>query len=212
MKVIEFRDAHRKKHFDHFNNMSYPHFQVTAMVPVTHLVKYIKREGFHFTSAIVYWLTKTAHGLPRLKQRIREDVIVEHDRLDPSFAVSSDLSDVFSFCTVAYDPNWYIFENRSVAMIRKMKTEPSFEDEPGKDNFLFMSSIPWVSFTAIQHPVSMPADSVPRIVWGKLTTSGGDDLLPLSIQAHHALVDGHDLGLFFEKCSSSAESPIQLFT
>jgi chloramphenicol O-acetyltransferase type A len=211
MKIIEFTDPHRKKHFNHFNSMSYPHFQVTSSISVTSLIKYIKREGFHFTSAIVYWLSKVAHEIPQLRWRIRKEIIVEHDRLDPSFAVMPDVSDVFSFCTVEYDPNWYIFENRSLATIKKMRSNPSFEDEEGKDNFLFMSALPWVSFTGIQHPVSMPVDSVPRITWGKSQIVGVEEMLPLAIQAHHALVDGKDLGLFFEKCVAYASTPQLLY-
>lgn len=192
--------------------MSYPHFQISAQIPVYNIVKYIKKEDWHFTSAVVYWLSVAAHEVPTLKWRIRDNEIIEHEVLDPSFAVLPEVSDVFSFCTVEFDKNWHIFQLRCQAEIDKMKSQPSFEDEEGKDNFLFMSGLPWVSFTGIQHPISMPADSIPRVTWGKTHTQGSDLMMPIAIQAHHGLVDGKDLGRFFMVCEALARDPVRLFT
>ena len=212
LKKIKFEDPHRIKHFEHFNSMNYPHFQVTSRVDVTELYKFIKVQNLHFTSAVVYWLCRAAHDVRVLKWRIRDDEIVEHQFLDPSFAIISEKSEAFSFCTVEYTPNWEIFQRRSIDEIERMKEEPSFEDEEGKDNFLFMSCLPWIDFTSIQHPVSMPADSVPRILWGKFVEKPGIIDVAISIQAHHALVDGKDLGQFFQELQGMADSPTAIFS
>ena len=48
-----------------------------------------------------------------------------------------------------------------------------FEDEEGRDDFLFLSAIPWISFTSFSHAMHYtPADSVPRITWGKSFKEG----------------------------------------
>ena len=111
--------------------MSYPHFQVSANIRVDHLTRYIKRSDYHFTSAIVYWLTCAAHEVESLKWRIRGEDIVEHDILDPSFAVETEASDVFSFCTVAFDRDWDTFQNRSLDEIQRMRKDPGAEDQNG---------------------------------------------------------------------------------
>jgi len=37
-----------------------------------------------------------------------------------------------------------------------------------RNHFGFFSTIPWVSFTSFSHPMQLhPADSVPRLAWGK---------------------------------------------
>lgn len=211
MKLIQFFDPHRRKHFEFFKAMSYPHFQITSNVPITEFQRVVRKENFHFTSAIVFLLTKAAIEIPNFKWRIRGDQVIEHDTLDPSFAVHTDASEVFSFCTVEYDANWHIFQLRSKTQIENMRLDPSFEDEQGKDDFLFMSSVPWVHFTGIQHPVSMPADSIPRITWGKIENKSNGQMMPLSVQAHHGLVDGRDMGLYFQKVQSYAADPNSLF-
>ena len=44
-----------------------------------------------------------------------------------------------------------------------------------------------------------PHDSVPRITWGKYFKTADKILMPLSVQAHHALIDGRHMGKYFEK-------------
>jgi chloramphenicol O-acetyltransferase type A len=57
----------------------------------------------------------------------------------------------------------------------------------------------WVSFTQISHPLPLnPPDSFPRITWGKFFDQGQQRLMPLSLLANHALVDGLHVGKFFE--------------
>ena len=148
----------------------------------------------------IAWLTsKIANGLPSFRQRIRESIIVEHESVHPSFAVDTESSDVFSFCEVKYKTDYRTFIEDALLRIQEMKANPSFEDEHGRDDYLFLSSIPWVSFTSIVHAMNYhPHDSVPRIVWGKYFKENGKTMLPLSVQAHHALVDGKHVGHYFQ--------------
>lgn len=43
----------------------------------------------------------------------------------------------------------------------------------------------------------MPADSNPRITWGKAEIRGGRTVLPLTLLCHHALVDGLHISRFY---------------
>ena len=45
----------------------------------------------------------------------------------------------------------------------------------------------------------MPADSNPRITWGKYETHGQDAILPVSLLAHHGLVDGMHIADFYQQ-------------
>ena len=81
-----------------------------------------------------------------------------------------------------------------------IKEHPTLEDEPGQDDLLFMSSLPWVSFTGLMHPIHMnPVDSVPRLTWGKVFKEQNRWKMPLSVQAHHGLMDGLHAGRYFEQ-------------
>ena len=89
-----------------------------------------------------------------------------------------------------------------------MKTDPSFEDEEGRDDFLFLSALPWIRFTSMQHAMQEhPGDCIPRISWGKYYESEGKIWIPVSVQVHHALVDGRHVGAYFELLEAQLAHP-----
>lgn len=199
MKKIKFNNPHRKKHFDFFNAMNHPHFNITANVDVSRFLEVQKMQGLPLTFSLVYLLSEAANRVKEFRWRIRDKEVVEHDKVHPSFTVPTDNADVFSFCSVAFRDSMIQFIEEAERVSAKMKTDPSFEDEEGRDDYLFMSAIPWVSFTSIQHAMSYhPHDSVPRISWGKFFEQNGKTQMPLAVQAHHAIVDGSHMGKFFE--------------
>jgi chloramphenicol O-acetyltransferase len=60
----------------------------------------------------------------------------------------------------------------------------------------------------VVHPIHLsPADSIPRFAWGKIFEEGGARKIPLSAQAHHALLDGLHMGRFFEKVQDLLNAP-----
>ncbi|MEK7257808.1 MAG: chloramphenicol acetyltransferase [Bacteroidota bacterium] len=200
MKIIEFNEPHRRKHFEFFRQMNHPHFSICAPVDITNLLAEIKQNNLPFMPTIVWLVSKVGNEFPEFRQRLREDLVVEHEVVHPSFAISTEASDVFSFCEVKFDASYPVFLKRALEAIVRLQANPSFEDEHGRDDYLFLSSLPWVSFTAIEHAMSFhPHDSVPRIVWGKYFEENGKVKMPLSVQAHHALVDGRHAGLFFQR-------------
>ena len=200
MKEVVFADAHRQQHFAFFRAMDQPHFTVTAEVDITHFRRLVTDMPLRITPAIVYLLARTAHEVTPFRWRIRGETVVEHERVDPSFSVPTDASEVFSFCTVPYHPDARQFVERAEAEIARMAVAPSFSNEPGRDDYLFLSALPWIRFTSVQHAMHYsPVDSIPRISWGKFTQISNRWVMPLSVQAHHALVDGRHMGEFFQR-------------
>jgi chloramphenicol O-acetyltransferase type A len=205
MKTLEFTDPHRKKHFEFFRNMNHPHFSVCANVDISGLPATLKERRLPFMASMVWLVSTVANEIPEFRQRIRNIVAVEHDAVHPSFSVPTATADVFSFCEVKWTPDYPTFIRQAMAKIELMKTNPSFEDEEGRDDYLFLSSFPWATFTSVQHAMSFhPHDSVPRIVWGKFFSDSGKIKIPLSISAHHALVDGRHAGQFYQRFESLA--------
>ena len=199
MKLIQFDDPHRKKHFDFFRSMDQPHFGITADVEIDKFLSSLKEEGLPFTATLVYLLSKAANENTAFRWRLRDEQVVEHPSIQPSFTVLTQVSEVFSFCTVKYNPDAMTFIRDAQRTMEEMQNTPSLEDEEGKDDFIFMSSFPWVSFRSMHHAMHYsPADSVPRISWGKYYNQGEKTLLPLAVQAHHALVDGKDMGHYYQ--------------
>ncbi|MBT8236669.1 MAG: chloramphenicol acetyltransferase [Bacteroidia bacterium] len=208
MKKIQFTNPHRKKHFDFFRAMNHPHFNVTAQVDISQLVTYIKDNDLPFSLTLVYFLSRTANEIQEFRWRIRGEDIVEHESVHPSYTVSTESSDVFSFCTVPYTSEYDKFIHIATDIQQKMWQDPNLEDEEGRDDYLFLSAMPWIRFTSMQHAMQEhPGDCVPRISWGKYYTSENKTWLPVSVQVHHALVDGRHTGAYFELLESMCSSP-----
>ena len=63
-------------------------------------------------------------------------------------------------------------------------------------------------FNAFNHPIQLyPADSVPRFAWGKFFQQGERLLMPLSVQGHHALIDGIHMGRDYGEVEDILQHP-----
>ena len=213
-RQIQLRDPHQQRAFEFFNRMNHPHHNVTVPVALGDLPAVFRQQGLRFTEGILYWICRTANEVPRFRWRIRGEDIWEHDAVHPSVTVKTAASETFSFCTLEYDRSISAFVQNFRQERKRMQTEPKFADEEGRDDLLFLSSLPWFSFTGLQHAMPYhPTDSVPRITWGKTYSDHRDELrLPLNVQVHHAVVDGAHVGQFFQQLEKFVEMPERLFS
>jgi len=197
MRHIDMETWPRREHFQFFRDWDYPHFNMCANVDVTSFYPAVKRRSASFTVAVAYVLARTANEIPEFRHRIRSGEAIEHEVVHPATTILGD-EDMFGFCTMYYDEDFDLFAVRAAEQVAHAKEHPTLTGEQGQDDLLYMSPIPWVSFTSCMHPLQLhPADSIPRFVWGKFFVEGESLKMPLSVQGHHALMDGLHIGRFF---------------
>jgi chloramphenicol O-acetyltransferase type A len=176
-------------------------------VDVTAFYPFVKQNGYSLTVSMVYVISRASNAIPEFRQRIRGDQVVEHEIVSPSFSILTDV-DLFSFCAVEYFENFSEFTKRAEKNIADVKAHPDLEANPEKDELLYMTSIPWVSFTSFTHPMQFhPADSIPRFAWGKYFQEGDAWKMPLSVQGHHAIMDGIHVGRYYETLQDYLHHP-----
>lgn len=196
-KIIDLNTYPRRSHFEYFNSLAFPYIGMTANVDVTNIIHFAKAHGGSSFHGILWVATKAANAVPELRQRIVDGGIVEFDHCNTGYTVA--LEDK-TFCNCYTETRMSIEEFFVDAKSRQeeAKKHPGFvnpaEDETG---LIFTSCVPWVAFTQCVQPVPIPADSNPRIVFGKYIREGERTLMPLHIQANHALVDGYHIGEFY---------------
>lgn len=207
MKKITLEDWPRKEHYQFFQDFDYPYFSLCAEMDLTVFLPWLKEKAISYTAAMMYLVARVANGIPEFRQRVREEGPIEYDAVHPSVTILST-DDLFTFCTVRYQPNFREFIRAAEAEIALVKEKPGLEEKIQDDSMLFMTSIPWVSFTSFHHPLKLdPADSVPRFAWGKYRPVGDSILMPLSVQGHHALMDGLHVGLFYQGFQALLDQP-----
>ena len=210
MKYIDMASWPRKKHFEFFTQLDFPHFNLTANVDISTFYPFLKEHQLSFFKTVLYVATKTANAIPEFRQRIRENQVVEHDMVHPSVTVMAE-HEIFTFCPVTYTEDVRGFFENATQAIENVQNNVTLDDEPGRDDLLFMTSMPWVAFTGTMHPIHMhPVDSIPRIAWGKFFDDNGKYKLPLSVQVHHAVVDGIHVGRYYEQFQTLLDHPGEL--
>jgi chloramphenicol O-acetyltransferase type A len=211
MRIIDLASWPHRAAFEIYRHFDYPHFNLTANIEVDEFTAAVKARSASFTIAVVYTLARAANELQPFRLRIHGEQVVEHERVDPSFTVLLE-DERFSFCTVEYRSDFQSFSAEAAEHIEQVRRRPTLEDEAGQDNLLFMTSIPWISFTSMQHPIHMhPVDSVPRLGWGRIFKDHGQLRMPLSVQVNHALMDGLHVGRYYELVTALMANPDQLF-
>jgi chloramphenicol O-acetyltransferase type A len=207
MRTIDLQTWPRREHFEIYNSFDHPHFGMCANVDLTEFKPYVKDHGLSITMAIVYMITRTANQIPEFRFRIHPGEVVEHEVVHPSTTILAG-DDLFTFSWFDYFESFSLFSAKAAERIEAAKLHPSLKDLPGRDDFLFMTAIPWVTFTSFIHPMHLqPPDSVPRFAWGKFFQQGDRLFMPLGVQAHHALMDGVHMGRFYQTIQDYFDQP-----
>jgi len=207
MRHIDLRTWPRRAHFDFFSRFDHPHFGLCANVDLTRFYPLVKQRDISFTVALVYVLSRVANAIPEFRYRIRAGGVIEHEIVHPSITILTD-EDLFSFCTLDYIESFSEFAARATERIAFVRVHPNLENVPGQDNHLFMTAIPWISFTSFMHPIHLnPPDSIPRFAWGKFFDERKSLKMPLGVQAHHAIMDGLHVGRYYAEVQSYLDHP-----
>ena len=207
MREIDLSTWPRRRHFQLFRAFNHPHFSLCANLDLAAFPQQARNRGVPFTVALVYAIARSANAIPEFRYRIRGETVVEHDVVSPSFTLLVE-DDLFGFCTIPYCEAFPEFADRAAAAMAHAKECPSLEIDPDRDDLLFMTAMPWVSFTSFAHPMFLhPSDSVPRFAWGKYFQDGQGLKIPLSVQGRHALMDGIHMAKFYARMEGSMQSP-----
>jgi len=197
-RVIDQASWPRREQFELFKSFGFPYFSLTADVDITDYRQALPKGG-RFTVGLVYAIAVAANAVPQFRQRIRDEHVIEFDTVHPSIIVLND-EDAFRFCVFPFKQDYEEFSKDAPERIEQARATPSMFDFADQDDFLFLTGLPWISFTGVMHaaPTHAP-DSVPRIAWGKYREIAGRVMLPLNVQVHHALIDGVHVGRFYSK-------------
>ena len=210
MRQIDMQTWPRREHFKVFSAYDQPHGGLCANVDVTAFYPAVKQGDLSLTVAVTYVLARAANGIPEFRYRIRGENVVEHEVVHPSITLLAD-DDLFTFCTFEYREAFPEFAELAAERIAYARENRTLEDEPGQDDLLFMTAVPWVSFTSVMHPVHLqPPGSVPMFAWGKIFQDGESLKMPLDVQGHHALIDGIHIGRYFAAVQDYLDRPVSV--
>ena len=197
-KIIDMDSYPRKDHFSYFSTLAYPYVGLTVNVDITDCLRRIKSQNLPFFLTICYCVSRAANSVPEFRQRIQDGRIIEFDQCRVSHTLALE-DGTFCYCTLEEGRPFaeYLTRGKQAQAAARARRSIAEDPEEALEKF-FVSTLPWISYTALVQPVPMPADSNPRLTWGKYTVQEGRTLLPVSTLCHHALVDGAHLAAFYQ--------------
>jgi chloramphenicol O-acetyltransferase type A len=202
-------EAWNRRHlFQLFKDYDNPCFNVCADVDVTPLFELVRERGLSFSVTYHFLSTKTANEVEPFRYRLRGERVLVHERVHAGAIVLLD-DESFTFVYLDYTEDFGAFHASGRAIVERARVEPpSLDARVGQDNLIYHSVIPWVSFTSISHARdSRQQSGIPKVAFGKWREVGGRVLMPVSVEAHHALLDGLHVGRFFERFQSLCSDP-----
>ena len=199
MKEIDISAWPRRGHFLFFSGMDYPHFNICFDIDITELLPRLKARNLPFYYSMVYLAAAGANTIEEFRYRSRDGKVILHDAVTPSFTDMEKGSDLFKMVTVGLADSLDCFTKAAAAKSAAQKEPFIASDFIGRDDHIYITSIPWISFTHISHTIKLSKnDSVPRISWGKYYERDSRILLPFSVQVNHAFADGIHIARYKE--------------
>ena len=197
MAEVDLESWARKEHYRFFMRMDHPQYNLCFDLDVSRLVEDCRRSGRSFYYSLIFHSMACANRIPEFRYRARGGKVLLHDRLQPSFTDLGPDSDLFRIVTLELPDTLDAFVAQAGEKSRAQSHPFDFTGFEGRDDLVYFTSIPWIAFTQLTHPVTLNReDSVPRLSWGKYREEAGRFVLPYSVQVHHAFVDGLHIGRF----------------
>ena len=210
-RVLDLEGWKRRQHFEFFRHYEKPWFNICADVDVTALVaRCAEPDGPSFSLASFWLSLVAANEVEELRYRMRGEQVVVHEVIHGGTTVLMP-DETFAFAYFEYQPTFPPFAEQGAAELERVKSgSGGLDPKTDRDDMIHYSVIPWISFTSFSHARIRTRDqSVPKIVFGKHRRDGDRRLMPVSVEVHHALVDGLHVGRFyqrFEELAGGAEA------
>ncbi|MFS8084365.1 MAG: CatA-like O-acetyltransferase [Acidobacteriota bacterium] len=201
----------RRDTFEFFRNFDKPYFNVCVRLDVTNLLLALRKLNPHskpnVTLAYHYFALRVANELEPFRYRLRKDEVVVHPIIHAGTTVML-LNGSFALAYFDYHENFAEFIAEARRAVDETLEAGVFQPRREHDARIYCTTLPWLAFTSFSHARNWGReDSVPRLAFGKFIKDNERTLLPFSVEVHHALVDGSDVGRYVTRLEEVLAKP-----
>jgi chloramphenicol O-acetyltransferase type A len=196
--LIDQASWNRREHFAFFSAFEEPFFGLVATVDCTRALAEAKRLGVPFFLYYLHAALRAVNQVEAFRYRIEDRQVYCYDRIHASATIGR-ADQTFGFSFIEHHDELADFLPTANAEIAAVQASEGLRLGPttSRPDVIHFSAIPWVRFTGLTHARSFRhPDSCPKISVGQTYVEGGATLMPVSINVHHGLADGHHVGQF----------------
>ena len=157
--IIDMASDPRCGQFAYFRQMDFPFTGVTAEIDITDFMAHRGQRPFFLS--FLYAVTRAANAVPQLRRRIFEGgTVAEFDWCPPSYTAMKP-DGVYVYCTVEGDLPYDDFIALGQRRQQEVLERGTLTEDGDARAFFFVSSLPWLHYSQLQHPAVNPDDSNP---------------------------------------------------
>jgi len=197
----------RRDLFEFFRDYDRPHFNICTRLDVTRLLNLLRdHPDISVSLAYLYSALRVANEIEPFRYRLKEGKVIVHEVINGGTTVLLP-NESFSYAYFDYQKDFEAFVLAAGESIRRVQAEGSLKPTM-RDDLVYFTVLPWVSFTSFAHARTPGrGESVPRIAFGKFTRENERTLLPISVEVHHALMDGLHVGRYLTTFEEALAEP-----
>ena len=199
-EYLDLESWSRRLHFDFFRTYDHPFFNVCASVDVSNLIDLTReKKDISFFIAYHFLSIKAANEIESFRYRLHGERVLVYERIHAGTIILLP-DETFTFVYFDFEPDFAGFHTRAKATVdRALAGGPRLDERETREDLIHHSVLPWITFTSVSHARKYGVeDSVPKIAFGKYSAVGNKLMMPVSVEAHHALMDGLHVARYFE--------------
>ena len=199
----------RREVFEFYRGFDKPYFNICTRIDVTRLVELLRaRAGISVSLAYHYFALRIANEIEPFRYRLREGKVFVHDVIHGGTTVLLP-NEAFTLAYFDYVEDFEKFVSDAGRAIEDARLgDGAFRPRNEDDGRIHFTVLPWISFTSFSHARNWGReDSIPKIAFGKFAHEDQRILLPISVEVHHALMDGFTVGRYLSRLEESLLSP-----
>jgi chloramphenicol O-acetyltransferase type A len=196
----------RRDHYRLFRKYEQPFFSVTVDIDVTSAWSRSRKPGAtSFFLSSLFLMLKAVNDVEAFRLRLRARGVWRHDLVAVGPTIRRT-DETFAFVRLEPANTLRQFAARGKAAIADAAAQSGLSSPKTiRDDIVFHSVLPWLRFTSFTNALPGKGDSIPRIVFGRCVREGIRMQMPVSVEVHHALVDGLDVARFFERFTANLD-------
>jgi len=212
-KYLDLETWPRRDLFEFFRGYQNPYFNICTQLDITRLMAFLRdRPGVSVSLAYHYFALRIANAIEPFHYRLEgDDSVIIHEVINGGTTVLLP-NETFTYAYFDYHEDFHQFTTEAGAAIERVRAEGSLKPTMRYD-LIYFTTLPWVSFTSFAHARTPGrGESIPRIAFGKFLRDGDRIHLPISVEVHHALMDGLHVGRFFISLEEALAKPENYLT
>ena len=198
---------HRRALFEFFRDYANPYFNICTRLDCTRLVEIAhERKTVRLSLAYLYFALRAANETEPFHYRLEDEKVVVYEVINGGTTVLLP-NESFAYAYFDYHEKFDQFAAAASQSIDTVRSEGGLKPSMRHD-LIYFTVLPWMSFTSFAHARTPGrGESVPRIAFGKFFPEHGRTLLPISVEVHHALMDGLHVGRFLSRFEEFLSTP-----